>query len=109
MGTCGNAPVALQLCGPAAVGIHIYHWKPGLDYHRQQCGVSTDLEDKFHPTPISHYFPLLVLKLLYSSFSGTVIPSTERDMDEKGTIEGLKHHCVTVIVYSFIYTGNEPL
>lgn len=106
LGTHGNAAVALQLWGPAGVGF-TFTWKLGWDYHRQQYSASMDLEERFHPTPISHYFPLLVLKLLYSSCSGIDCSKHREGCGWEGNhwrIEAaLCHWC------SLVYTGIEPL
>lgn len=83
-------------------GIHICHWKVWWDYHRQPYSVSMDLEERFHPTPISHYFPLLVPKLLYSSCS-----STDCSKHREGC--GGKRNHFLCHWDSLVYTGNEPL
>lgn len=106
LGTHGNAAVALQLWGPAGMGF-TFTWKLGWDYHRQQYSASMDLEERFHATPISHYFPLLVIKLLYSSCSGIDCSKHREVCGWEGNhwrIEAaLCHWC------SLVYTGIEPL
>lgn len=92
MGTDGNAPVALQLCVPAGVGFTFLtgNWDE----------VTTDSntwtwKTGFIPLPSVIIFHYWYLNFCVPLVLAQIVPSTERDVDEKGATEGLKHHCVT--------------
>lgn len=94
-GSYGNVPVALQLCAPAGMGFTFITGSWDEIITDSNTGLAWTRKTGFIPLPSVIIFHYWYLNFWIPVALAQIVPSTERDVDKKRTIEELKHYCVT--------------